>query len=243
MTDPPDDIARYYDHAALDWEQDQVADLNPHYFESRWQSIRTLLEPFVGSACAVELGIGTGPYIDRTARLFGNVIGVDFSAGMLAVLGKKLKTLAVGNVTLLRQDVKRLEGITDQSADVVLAIGLLDNVADADRVFSEVARILRPNGGFIATTSNGLCPWYSIRDRIQGTRHHRTGHYLTEDQVHALSVTAGLQLDASVYWGLVPAHLGSRLLTTSLRLLEAPIQATPLRRYLGGLSFRSIAAA
>ena len=159
---------------------------------------------------------------------------------MLEVLERKLQSLGITNVKPLQHDVYHLDKIPDGTIDVALAVGLMENIDEPGRLFSEVARILRPAGAFIATTSNGRCPWYRLRGIQQGPQHCRTEHFLTEAEVRRLSADAGLTLDYVRYWGTVPGGLRSPLLVNWLAALEAPLSRTPLDRYLGGLAFLAV---
>jgi ubiquinone/menaquinone biosynthesis C-methylase UbiE len=236
-----DKVIRYYDRVAAEWHTAEVRSLNAVYFETRWRSLQHLLRPYEGAATAAELGVGTGAYIDRLAPMFRNLLAVDFSRGMLNVLEKRLSSLAIGNVSLVQQDVCCMSSIGDSSIDVAIAMGLLDNVDDQPRLFAEVARILRSGGGFVAATSNGRCPWYRFRDMLQGSRHRRTERYLSETELRRLAADAGLRVDEVGYWGTVPGGLRSPALVVKiLASLEGPLTRTPLRCYLGGLTCRLV---
>jgi ubiquinone/menaquinone biosynthesis C-methylase UbiE/uncharacterized membrane protein YbhN (UPF0104 family) len=235
-----EEVMRHYDRVAAQWDTAQVQDLNAAYLESRWRSLEPMLHDYAGSARAVELGVGTGAYMDRIAPLFGEILAVDFSRGMLDVLERKLRSLGRTNVKPVQHDVYHLDAIPDGTIDVALAIGLMENIDEPGRLFAEVARILRPAGAFIATTSNGRCPWYRLRGLLQGAQHCRTEHFLTETEVRRLSTVAGLTCDHVRYWGTVPGGLRSPLLVKWLASLEAPLSRTPLDHYLGGLAFRAV---
>jgi glycosyltransferase 2 family protein len=235
-----DEVMRYYDRIASDWDAAFGEGMNATFLESRWQSIEPLLAPYAGAGHAAELGVGTGVYIPRIAPMFRHITAMDFSQGMLDVLQRKVERLGLGNVRLLRQDVYRMSDIADGSVDCAYGIGLFDNIDAPARVFSEVARILRPGGALVACTSNGGCPWYWLRDRFFGSRHHRTGHYLTAEDARRLAAEAGLRLDAAIHWGTVPPGMRSTVLSRLLRTLERAIVRTRLVRYLAGLTFRAM---
>jgi ubiquinone/menaquinone biosynthesis C-methylase UbiE/uncharacterized membrane protein YbhN (UPF0104 family) len=236
-----DEVIRYYDRVAAEWDSAEVRSKNAVYLETRWRSLQHLLRPYEGADHAAELGVGTGAYIDRLAPMFRKLLAVDFSRGMLDVLEKRLSSLAIRNVSLVQQDVCRMGSIGDGSIDVAIAMGLLDNVDDQPRLFAEVARILRSGGGFVAATSNGRCPWYRFRDVLQGSRHCRTERYLSEAELRRLATDAGLRVDEVRYWGTVPGGLRSPVLVVKvLAVLEEPLARTTLRCYLGGLTCRLV---
>jgi ubiquinone/menaquinone biosynthesis C-methylase UbiE len=235
-----EDVISYYDRVAADWDPLAGEGINPIFVESRWRSLEPLLAPYGGAARAAELGVGTGVYIARTAPMFREIIAVDFSQGMLDVLQRKLQKLGISNVRPLREDACRMIGIADRSIDCAYSIGMLDNINEPARAFSEMARILRRGGGVVACTSNGRCPWFRLRDRLFGSKHHRTGRYLTEGEVRGLAAGAGLRFDLANHWGTVPSQLKSPALSRLLGALERPLANTLLARYFAGLTFRLI---
>jgi ubiquinone/menaquinone biosynthesis C-methylase UbiE/uncharacterized membrane protein YbhN (UPF0104 family) len=235
-----DEVISYYDRVAAEWDTTEVRKLNAVYLESRWRSLQHQLRPYEGADTAAELGVGTGAYIDRLAPMFRKLLAVDFSRGMLDVLEKRLSSLTIGNISLVQHDVCRMNSIGDGSIDLAIAMGLLDNVDDQPRLFAEVVRILRSGGGFVVATSNGRCPWYRLRDMLEGSRHCRTERYLSETQLRRLAEDAGLRVDEVDYWGTVPSGSRSPGLVKLLSSLEVPLRRTPLRCYLGGLTCRLV---
>src|SRR5262245_50557406 len=109
-SDRPDDgtissVAEYYDRAAETWDSTHgAARQNARFARQIRDSLKRLLSPADRSGTALELGAGTGPYVDITAPLFARLIATDLSDGMLAVLARRIVQLRLTNVTLLRQD-------------------------------------------------------------------------------------------------------------------------------------------
>ena len=140
----------------------------------------------------------------------------------------------------MRQDACNLSEIASESVDVVYSVGLLETVADFDRLFAESYRVLRP-GGFVAgVTSNGDCPWYSLRRRLEdGERHGRTGYLATAESLETKLRRAGFAPPEITYWGTAPPGTQNRAVIALLGAIESAMTATRLRRYLGVLCFRS----
>jgi SAM-dependent methyltransferase len=187
---------------------------------------------------ALELGAGTGPYVDVTAPLFAKLIATDLSAGMVSVLGPRLERSGLANVTALRQDACDLREIASASVDVVYSVGLIETVNDVARLFAESHRVLRPGGLVAAITSNGECPWYRLRVRLEGgERHGRTGYLLTAADLEQSLRRAGFAPPQIRYWGAVPPGVRNALLIHTLATVETVVTGTRFARYLGVLTF------
>jgi len=237
----PPSIADYYDRAAETWDRTHGAGRqNPRFAQQIRASLERLLSPADRTATALELGAGTGPYVDTTAPLFARLIATDLSDGMLAIFARRVAQLGVTNVILLRQDACDLCEIATASVDVIYSVGLIETVVDFDRLFAESYRVLRP-GGFVAgITSNGDCPWYRLRRKLQGgERHGRTGQLATAGRLEQVMRRTGFTPPEITYWGAAPPGMQSSVIITVLAAAEAIIAPTSLARYLGVLSFRA----
>jgi ubiquinone/menaquinone biosynthesis C-methylase UbiE len=237
----PVSIADYYDRAAETWDKSHGAERLSARFARQLQGrLKLLLADVPSGARALELGAGTGPYIGITAPLFGSVIATDLSEGMLAVFARRLRLLGLPNVTLMQQDACELAGIGPESVDVVYSVGLLETITDFDRLFAAVHRVLKPGGIVAGITSNGDCPWYAVRRRLEGgERHGRTGTLVTAGLLSEILARTGFAPPKIMHWGAAPPGLQNRLLCELLASAEAIIAPLPLARYLGVLSFRA----
>jgi ubiquinone/menaquinone biosynthesis C-methylase UbiE len=234
-------VAEYYDGVADSWDQTHgVARQNPRFARQIRDKLRALLSGAAPNAVALELGAGTGAYVDVTAPLFARLVATDLSEGMLAVLSRRIADLGLGNVTPLRQNACDLQSLAMGSFDVVYSIGLLETIPDFGRLFAEIFRVLRP-GGFVAgITSNGDCPWYRVRRKLEGgERHGRTGMLATAHSLSQALRYAGFAPPNISFWGSAPPGMRSHLSIGLLGAVETIIGSTPLARYLGVLSFRA----
>jgi len=77
---------------------------------------------------ALEVGPGTGFYTRALSRAFREVVAVEDSAQMVAILRGKLAAEGVANVVVHHGDFRRLA--VDGAFDVAVAIGVLDYIAD-----------------------------------------------------------------------------------------------------------------
>jgi len=107
--------------------------------------------PLKNGDAVLDLCTGTGtllPHLQAKVGSEGQVVGVDFSNGMLKVAREKTQSLA--NVSLVAAD----------AADLPFAAGTFDAVTCShafyelkgdtrDRVLQEIVRVLKPNGTFL----------------------------------------------------------------------------------------------
>ncbi|MGI8682246.1 MAG: class I SAM-dependent methyltransferase [Mycobacteriales bacterium] len=96
----------------------------------------------------LEVGCGAAQCSRWLAAAGASVVGVDFSAGMLAA-GRRLAGRTGVAVPLLQADAARLP-LRDGSMDAACsAYGAVPFVADSAAVMREVARVLRPGGRWV----------------------------------------------------------------------------------------------
>lgn len=239
MSDERPAVAKFYDSAAAEWDATHAERQNPLFTRRLHAALAGLLEPARGRELAVELGAGTGPYIQTIAPLVRRLVCTDISAGMLEILEQRRRRLSLANVECLRQDAAALTGLANASADAVYSVGMFETIADPEPVFAAARRVLKPGGVFAGITSNGLCPWYALRRRIEGGE--RPGHivrYMTPREVRALAARNRFAVSAIECWGLLPPGISNPAAARVLDWAGIALGATPLARYLGILSFR-----
>ena len=193
-----------------------------------------------GGALAVELGAGTGPYLEITAPMVQRLIAVDVSEGMLAMCARRVAAGAIGNVLLMQEDACELRSIATATVDMVYSIGLLETVPDLDRLFTAIHRVLKPNGIVAAITSNGNCPWYSVRRWLEGRdRHCRTGRLATRKLLANPLRRLGFEEPEITYWGALPPSIHNHALCRMMAVVETMVTPTPFARFLGALTIRA----
>lgn len=92
----------------------------------------------------LEVGVGTGknfPYYPKDVE----VIGIDFSKGMLEKAEKRKKELGLEDVKLLLMDAQNLE-FEDNTFDTVVSTFVFCTVPDPIKGLKEVYRVLKPGG-------------------------------------------------------------------------------------------------
>jgi len=121
--------------------------------------------PMPKSTRVLELGAGTGLlWIENRDRLPDGLqlILSDNSQGMLSAA--KAQVAGLAGVEFRQIDAGHLPDV-EQSFDVVIANHMLYHVSDRAAVFSQVVRVLRPNGRFYAAT-NGNAHMRELDDLI-----------------------------------------------------------------------------
>jgi len=107
---------------------------------------------------ALELGCGTGLFLERVAPSGASIVGLDLSADLL---GKARARLAAApNVVLHRGNAESLP-YADASFDAVYGSSVLHHL-DLDRSLDEVLRVLRPGGRCAFTEPNILNPQVAL---------------------------------------------------------------------------------
>lgn len=137
----------------------------------------------------VEVGCGTGRNTAWLANRAAELVGLDFSEAMLAIARARVNN---AHVRFVQHDVRTIWPLEDDSADLVVAMLILEHVEDLEAVFSEAGRVLRSGGQFL------LCELHPMRQLAGGQAqfsNSRTGeHQSIAAFLHDVSdyVNAGL---------------------------------------------------
>lgn len=96
----------------------------------------------------LDIGAGAGTDSFIASRMVGDggtVWALDITPGMLAKLDRTARTVGRDNIRTLEADAENIP-LPDASVDVVTSNGALNLVPDKRRAFSEMFRVLRPEG-------------------------------------------------------------------------------------------------
>lgn len=96
-------------------------------------------------ADVLELGCGTGKNTGWLAARCTQLVGLDFSAEMMAQARQKV---TADHVTFQTADLRLRWPFADHRFDLVTESLVLEHLVDLPFVFAEAARVLRPNGLF-----------------------------------------------------------------------------------------------
>jgi arsenite methyltransferase len=97
----------------------------------------------------VDLGSGAGIDVFLAANIakdFGKVIGIDMTDEMLQKARKNATDGGYTNVEFRKADIEERIPLDDNSVDIVISNCVINLTTDKVKTFSEVHRILKPNG-------------------------------------------------------------------------------------------------
>lgn len=162
------------------------------YVGPRWLDARLgeLAEP---PGCVLDLGCASGALGRLVRRRFARarLVGIDISPAMIERAREQ-----GGYDALFVHDLDRpLPAIADAGADLALAIGCIEFIADPGRFLAEVARMLAPGGTLLASFQEyrperpALAP-RTIYSAAVAHRAHRA------DEVRELMAAAGLAIES-----------------------------------------------
>lgn len=104
----------------------------------------------------VEIGCATGRYGMYFADQCQAYLGVDLLPAHVERFARKIREKGLKNVRAMVGDATRLDGVADESCDVVLALGPMYHLPRAERklVFQECRRICRQGGVLLFSFAN-----------------------------------------------------------------------------------------
>jgi ubiquinone/menaquinone biosynthesis C-methylase UbiE len=152
---------------------------------------------------AIDVGAGEGWATSYLRELGFDATGVERSPDVAARAPEGL--VLVGNAQALP--------VPDASQDFVLCNSILEHVLDPDQVMDEIARVLKPGGTAVLTTTNRwhpttgeieipLYPYLPrrLKDRLwqRSGRKHITPHFFTYGQLREMAAERGLRCDTTV---------------------------------------------
>lgn len=131
------------DIAAAYSEWADVYETSPNRTRERAAEVLRAHGPEFADRDVVEVGCGTGFNTAWIAERARSVVAMDFSEGMLARAEERVRS---EHVRFVRHDIRERWPVEDASADLVVAMLVLEHVETLSHFFSEAARVLRPGG-------------------------------------------------------------------------------------------------
>jgi arsenite methyltransferase len=116
----------------------------------------------------IDLGCGPATQLAMVARLnpLCQFIGIDLSPDMLTKARAYITEQALANVSFSEGSITKLTSLADHSVDAVMSTVALHHLPDKaalEMVFSEVRRVLKPDGGMYLVDFGHLKTEKSIR--------------------------------------------------------------------------------
>lgn len=142
-------IKEVYDvwHARRAVAQEDIP-LNP------WHKTVLKLLPDLNGLSVLEVGCGSGAFSLLLAQKFSvaQITATDFSTAAIAVATER-QSRTGGNVRFLVQDAQQMT-LDEGQFDFVISCECLEHVPEPAKMCAEIARVLKPGGGWILTTEN-----------------------------------------------------------------------------------------
>ncbi len=201
------------------------ADVYPQFFQiedEHWwfRGMRALQWQFLRSrglpaGRVLDVGCGTGRWMEELQPV-GIIDGCDMSADALRFCQERdLPRLAQASATALPY--------RDGSYDVVTALGLIEHIADDERMLAEAYRVLSPGGTLLLLTSGHPSLWSEHDDAV----HHERRY--TRPQLRRRLEAAGFTVDRLTHVNMVftPAAVGVRAVRAILPKRDTPPSGSP----------------
>lgn len=141
MTLQPEQVREMFDRISPTYDRMNV--LMSMGRDGRWRRLAVRVSGIDAGGTALDVCCGTGDLaieLRRAAGPSGRVVGLDFSPGMLAYAARKCPA-----VEWVQGDALDLP-FADGSFDAATVGFGVRNLADLDRGFAELARVVRPGG-------------------------------------------------------------------------------------------------
>ena len=159
---PGDDGGDFPDLASAKAYINGNTQTNPEYHADRQRALSFLLRQIPAPKRIIDFGVGDGMYISQFIDPLSvdKVLGIDLSKWMVELASQKLKAFPFQGV---RGGVDALANV-DGQFDLGLAIDVLGylNAEDLNIFYTEMARLIRPNGYLIEMNGNELFDMFAL---------------------------------------------------------------------------------
>lgn len=174
-------------------DYDQIAPTFDRRYERReYAGVERALREFVGEPSELrilEVGCGTGHWLRVLESFENNVMGLDYSSGMLARARTSLPTM-----TLIRGTAQHLP-LPAASIDKVFCINAIHHFPDKLAALREMRRLLRPGGRMLTVGLDphaGLYQWH-VYDYFEESLEIDKQRYPSSEQLHEWMIEAGFE--------------------------------------------------
>ncbi len=148
------------------------------FIQKHWNIYNTVLLEKIennvkSGAVVLDVACGTGLVSEKIAGKSKEVISVDMSENMIAQANIKKEQNQPNNISFNVEDAYKLS-LDENSCDTVVCINALHNTKHPEKAFSEIKRVLKPEGKLIVSivglgTSFKIKVMFSIVNLLQKT--------------------------------------------------------------------------
>jgi 2-polyprenyl-6-hydroxyphenyl methylase/3-demethylubiquinone-9 3-methyltransferase len=224
-----DDIRAFFDGLAADYAERHGS---AEALLARRLAVLDRHARFAPSDTVLDVGCGPGTHLRALADRIGRGVGVDLSPKMVDAARRRTAHPAL---SFRVDDAETLATVPPDSVDTVICVGVLEHTLRPGQALRQVARVLRPDGRFVALTLNGDYWWYRLADRLGlRTRHIATDRRFSPPQARRLLRESGLAPDVG-FWRFVPGGDLPRPLPSVCRALDALGRRLAVASLRGGL--------
>lgn len=139
--------SKFWDRLADRYSRQPIADEDA--YRTKLEVTRRYFRPDME---ILEFGCGTGGTAILHAPFVRHIRAIDFSERMLDIARGKAAAAGVANVSFERGDIAELVE-ADGGYDAVLGLSILHLLRDKDAAIAKVARMLKPGGVFVSSTT------------------------------------------------------------------------------------------
>ncbi|NTF17328.1 methyltransferase domain-containing protein [Agrobacterium rubi] len=193
-----------------------------HYDAWHWQEFWRRTETPFFDDCAeshdfevrtrmLDVGCGTGYYLDRYGLLFRESYGIDPSTGMLSEASVRCDEahLSVGGLDDLPY--------SDGAFDLVVCARVLSHVADLTTALNELVRVVAPGGLLLISNIDAGHPYATTRLPADAGDVYACTYKHSRDDVLKMVVDAGFRISSTmVISASGPTSVGHEMFTASL---------------------------
>ena len=198
----PDDVFRFWDYQTTDWSSGRRVWISSPELRASHEAALSLLAPRPGDR-VLDLGCGNGVALAALARAGADVVGLDYSPGVVRSLSRAIALSDFpGRAHVLQGDAE-LTCFPSASFDKVISCDLFEHLSAESkaRAAAEACRVLRPGGRLVLHTPN--LTYLQAKTLLRGANPFDLRRVYPSDP------------------GLAEAHFGLTRIGAALRLLRA----------------------
>jgi ubiquinone/menaquinone biosynthesis C-methylase UbiE len=168
------ELSEHFSKRSNYWEEIYSKRKNPPNFmiyelDSRMGKALSAIDRFSNGKTIniLDIGCGTGHYIEELLIRNHNVTGTDVAFGMLMKAKQKLNKFS-GKSNLINSNIENLP-FQDKSFDAIFCIGVIEYLPDISKALKEIYRVLKSDGIVILSAPNLyslkflMDPYYVVR--------------------------------------------------------------------------------